>query len=135
MTLAALRLNLEGESVGVVAVCATLFFLTLSFSLDAVAQKKSAKGQWGAIAYHSKTGKFGYAVNVASKRVAETEAFRQCGPDCNLVESFRNTCGAVAVRPNRAVWDRGASRAIAEQKALRKCGGEACTIAVWACTS
>src|SRR5438045_3860697 len=65
---------------------------------------------------------------------AETEAFRICGTNCDLVRTFRDSCAAVAARPKRVSSDTGASREIAEAKALRKCGDN-CKIAVWACTS
>jgi len=117
----------------------SVLVLALTLALPAAhppagAAKAKPKSNWGAIAYNARTGAFGYAVDVVSKRDAETEAFRQCGADCDLIRTFRNACGAVAARPKRAFWDSGASRAIAEAKALRKCGDEACKIAVWACT-
>lgn len=99
----------------------------------AFAQKSATGGPWGAIAYSTKTGAYGYAVNRTTKRDAETEAFRICGTNCDLLRTFRNGCGAVAVRPKRVSSDTGASREIAEAKALRKCGDQ-CKIAVWACT-
>jgi len=113
---------------------AAALVLALPQAGDAATPRKAAKATWGAIAYNTRTGAFGYAVDVASRRSAETEAFRQCGADCDLIRTFRNACGAVAARPKRAFWDSGASRAIAEAKALRKCGDEPCKIAVWACT-
>jgi hypothetical protein len=109
----------------------------LAFSLlasDAHGARTGKKQLWGAIAYNSKTGTFGYAVDLASRRAAETEAFRQCG-DCDVIKTFRDTCGAIAARPKKFVWETGASREIAERKALGKCGGDACQIAVWACTT
>ena len=102
------------------------------FTPSVVAQK-TAKGPWGAIAYSTKTGAYGYAVDRTNKRDAETEAFRNCGTNCDLLRTFRNGCGAVAARPKRVSSDTGASREIAEAKALRKCGDQ-CKIAVWACT-
>ena len=113
-----------------------LAFLVLAFTLAnaAIAQRAGAKrGPWGAIAYSTKTGAYGYAVDRTTKRDAETEAFRNCGTNCDLLRTFRNGCGAVAVRPKRFASDTGASREIAEAKALRKCGDQ-CKIAVWACT-
>lgn len=104
------------------------------FAFGAAAAQKTAKGRWGAVAYNSKTGAFGYAVNFASRREAETEAFRQCG-DCDVIKTFRDACGAIAHRPKKFAWETGASREIAERKALTRCGGDACKIAVWACTS
>ena len=111
-----------------------LAFLALALSLAgaAIAQRAS-RGPWGAIAFSTKTGAYGYAVDRTTKRDAETEAFRICGTNCNLLRTFRNGCGAVAVREKRVSSDTGASREIAEAKALRKCGDQ-CKIAVWACT-
>jgi hypothetical protein len=97
------------------------------------AQKASSKKPWGAIAYSSTTGAIGYAVDQVSKRSAETEAFRQCGGDCDVIKTFRNACGAIADSGRRFAWDTGASREIAEMKARTKCGAS-CKTAVWACT-
>jgi hypothetical protein len=113
--------------------CALLAFCVLA--AEALAARSGKRQLWGAIAYDTKTGVYGYAVDMKSKRDAETEAFRLCGGDCDLIKSFRDACGAVAARPKRVSWETGASRAIAERKALAKCGGDACKIAVWACTT
>jgi hypothetical protein len=94
---------------------------------------QSAKPR-GAIAYSSSTGAFGYAVDQASKRSAEAEAFRQCGGDCDVIKTFSNGCGAIADGERHYAWDSGASREVAEMKARKKCGGASCKIAVWACT-
>jgi Domain of unknown function (DUF4189) len=90
---------------------------------------------WGAVAYNSKTGAYGYAVDVKSKRDAEAGAFRQCGNDCDTIRTFRNTCGAIAVKPRHTYWDTGASREIVETKVLKKCGDAQCKVVVWACTT
>jgi hypothetical protein len=71
---------------------------------------------------------------VKTKRDAETEAFRQCGSNCDLIKTFRDSCGVVAVGGKRVTWETGASREIAETKALKKCG-DGCATKVWACTS
>ena len=116
----------------------------LAFSLlatDAAAARVGKRQLFGSIAYNSKSGAYGYAVDLKTKREAETEAFRQCG-DCDVIKTFRDACGAIADRPRKLdkpkkpafVWETGASREIAERKALQKCGAE-CKIAVWACTS
>lgn len=110
-------------------------FLTLAaLAVDATAARYGKKQLWGAIAYNSKTGAYGYTVDVKTKREAETAAFRQCGSDCDLIKTFRDACGVVAVGGKRVTWETGASHEIAETKALKKCG-EACTVKVWACTS
>ena len=105
------------------------------FVIDASAARYGKRQLWGAIAYNSKSGIYGFAVDRKTKREAETDAFSQCGSNCDLIKTFRDACGVVAVGGKRVVWDTGASREIAETKALRKCGGDSCTIKVWACTS
>lgn len=100
---------------------------------DAAAARLGKRQLWGSIAYDSRSGVFGYATDRKTRRDAETEAFRQCG-DCDVIKTFRDSCGAIAEKPRKFVWETGASREIAERKALQKCGAE-CKIAVWACTS
>jgi serine/threonine-protein kinase len=113
---------------------AAFVLLALAFATDADAARYGKKQLWGAIAYSSKTGSYGYTVDKRTKRDAETEAYRQCGTDCDLIRTFRDACGAVAAKPNRVSSDTGASREIVEMKVLKKCGG-GCTVKVWACTS
>jgi len=103
-------------------------------ALDAAAARQGNRQLWGAIAYSSKTGSFGYVVDRKTRRDAEMEAFRNCGSNCDLIRTFKDACGAVAAKPNRVSSDTGASREIAEMKVLKKCGG-GCTVKVWACTS
>jgi Domain of unknown function (DUF4189) len=106
-----------------------------SLATDAAGARVGKRQLWGAIAYDTKTGSYGYAVDRKTKRDAETDAFRQCGSNCGLIRTFRDACAAVAAKPTRTSSDTGASREIAEAKALKKCGGGECKIAVWACTS
>ena len=113
---------------------AAFVLLALAFAIDADAARYGKKQLWGAIAYSSKTGSYGYTVDKRTKRDAETEAYRQCGSNCDLIRTFRDACGAVAAKPNRVSSDTGASREIVEMKVLKKCGG-GCTVKVWACTS
>jgi hypothetical protein len=108
---------------------------------DAAGARVGKRQLWGSIAYNSKSGIFGYAVDLKTKREAEAEAFRQCG-DCDVIKTFRDSCGAIADKPKKITdkakkfaWETGASREIAERKALSKCGGSGCKIVVWACTS
>jgi hypothetical protein len=120
--------------------CALLAFAMLA--TDAYAVRAGKRQLWGSIAYDSKSRVFGYAVDLKTKREAETEAFRQCG-DCDVIKTFRDACGAIADKPRQFadkpkkfgfVWETGASQAIAERKALQKCGAD-CKIVVWACTT
>jgi hypothetical protein len=119
------------QRITVVGLLVTLAF----FSIDAAAARYGKRQLWGSIAYNTKSGSYGYAVDRRTRRDAETEAFRLCGANCDLVRTFRDSCGAVAARSKRVASDTGASREIAEAKALKKCGGGECKIAVWACTS
>ena len=75
----------------------------LAFSVlatDASGARAGKRQLWGAIAYNSKSGAYGYAVDVKTKREAETEAFRQCG-DCDVIKTFRDSCGVIADRPKK----------------------------------
>jgi len=117
------------------AIAAAGLLLALAvFAIDAGAARYGKRQLFGSIAYNSKTGAFGYAVDLKTRRQAETEAFRQCG-DCDVIKTFRDSCGAIAERPKKFAWETGASREIVERKALQKCGGAECKIDVWACTS
>jgi hypothetical protein len=111
-----------------------LLALGLLFQPAAHAAPASSKKPWGAVAYDSATGAFGYAVDRPSRRAAEAEAFRLCGADCDVIKTFRDACGAIADGDRHFAWDTGGSREIAEMKARKKCGGQSCKIAVWACT-
>jgi hypothetical protein len=106
----------------------------LMAALDASAARAGKRQLWGAIVYSTKTGSYGFAVDRKTKRDAETEAYRECGSNCDLIRTFRDACAAVAAKPTRTSSDTGASREIAEMKAMKKCGSD-CAIKVWACTS
>ncbi|HEY6240623.1 MAG TPA: DUF4189 domain-containing protein [Burkholderiales bacterium] len=123
-----------------ITIASTLLALAV-LATDASAVRYGKRQLWGSIAYSSKSGAFGYAVDLKTKRDAETEAFRQCG-DCDVIKTFRDACGAIADRPRKTadkpkkpgfVWETGASREIVERKALQRCGAD-CKIVVWACT-
>ena len=117
------------------ALTAALILLALLIvALDAAAARVGKRQLWGAIAYSTRTGSYGYAVDRKTKRDAEADAFRQCGANCDLIRPFRDACAAVAAKPARTSSDTGASREIAEMKAMKKCGSD-CTVRVWACTS
>ncbi len=114
---------------------AVVLVLALAGPTQAATYARTApKNAWGAVAYSSATGAYGYAVDRPSRRAAETDAFRQCGDGCDVVRTFSNACGAIAESERHYAWDTGASREIAEMKARRKCGSDSCRIAVWACT-
>jgi uncharacterized protein DUF4189 len=115
---------------------AVVFVLLASgiLAIEADAARYGKRQLWGAIAYDSKSGAYGFAVDVKTKREAESGAFAKCGSNCDLIKTFRDSCGVVAVGGKRVTWETGASREIAETKALKKCG-DGCAVKVWACTS
>jgi len=113
---------------------ALVLLALLIFALEAAGARQGKRQLWGAIAYSTKAGSFGYVVDRKTRRDAEMEAFRNCGSNCDLIRTFRDACGAIAAKPNRVSSDTGASREIAEMKALKKCGSD-CAVKVWACTS
>jgi hypothetical protein len=116
------------------ALIAAALFAFSALPADALGARYGKRQLWGAIAYSSETGLYGYAVDRRTKREAESEAFRQCGSDCDLIRTFRDSCGAIAEKPGKFAWETGASQEIVEKKALKKCGA-GCKIAVWACTT
>ena len=113
---------------------ALVLLALLIFALDAAGARYGKRQLWGAIAFNSKSGSYGYSVDRKTKREAEMDAFRQCGSNCDLIRPFRDACAAVASKPTRTSSDTGASREIAEMKAMKKCGSD-CAIKVWACTT
>ena len=106
----------------------------LIVALDAAGARPGNRQLFGAIAYSTKSGSYGFAVDRKTKRDAEMDAFRQCGTDCDLIRPFRDACAAVASKPTRTSSATGASRDIAEMQAMKKCGSD-CAVKVWACTS
>ena len=113
---------------------ALVLLALLIVALEASGARHGNRQLWGAIAFSTKTGSYGYAVDRKTKRDAEMDAFRQCGSNCDLIRPFRDACAAVASKPTRTSSDTGASREIAEMKAMKKCGSD-CAVKVWACTS
>jgi Domain of unknown function (DUF4189) len=113
---------------------ALVLLVLLIVALEASGARYGNRQLWGAIAFSTKTGSYGYAVDRKTKRDAEMDAFRQCGSNCDLIRPFRDACAAVASKPTRTSSDTGASREIAEMKAMKKCGSD-CAVKVWACTS
>jgi len=116
------------------ALAAALVLLALLVAALDAAARTGKRQLHGAIAYNSKTGASGFAVDRKTKREAETIAFRECGSNCDLIKTFQDACGVVATGGKKVSYESGASREIAEMKALKKCGG-GCTVKVWACTS
>jgi serine/threonine-protein kinase len=94
---------------------------------------------YGAIAFSSSTGRFGFSHHYANREAAEQEALDQCGRQgCAIATWFFNNCGALATSSN-GPWgaDRAASERRAEALAQSRCtqeGGTDCRIKVTHCS-
>ena len=98
----------------------------------------SAGENWGALAYSSSTGRYGYGYDYATKQEAVDAAEDRCGEDdCEAVVWFYNGCGAFAAGRGGTGWAVGDSKQAVQAKALRECNkrGSNCQIVGWACTS
>jgi hypothetical protein len=97
-------------------------------------EPRRAVANHAAIAYHAPSRDVGWASDRRTRREAQVEALRQCGhPQCEVVASLKGGCAALARNEQRHFSQRGASRAEAEAKALRRCGAR-CEIVAWVCT-
>lgn len=106
-----------------------------SSTVDLFAATHPKRQIFGAIAYEPTRHQVGYSYDFKSSREARTEALKQCGePNCEVVLTIRNGCGALARASGKPYAASGATRAEAETKAARLCGNKACTIVGWACT-
>jgi hypothetical protein len=97
--------------------------------------------QHGAIAYSRGSGAYGYAYDHDSETRAKRVALGQCArraPDCQIVLTFIDQCGAIAETPK---WEvsagLGKTRKEAEERSLAACraaGGKGCSVAAWTCS-
>jgi hypothetical protein len=98
-----------------------------------------AQDMYGAIAYSSSTGRYGYSYDGGSRSEAEDYARSKCGRgDCAIKVWFKNACGALAVgRRGGAGWGWSSSRESAESVALNECQSRTsgCNMRTWACTT
>ena len=90
---------------------------------------------WGAVGI-SDNGSFGWSSEYSTESGAITRVRNQC-PGCNRIETFYNTCGAIATGSSGA-WGFGwaGSRGQAEGNAVTFCAnyGYGCQTVVWACS-
>ncbi|APB33462.1 hypothetical protein GlitD10_1142 [Gloeomargarita lithophora Alchichica-D10] len=108
-----------------------LLLPTVLWSLPAQAQES-----FGAIALGKNSSRFGYSYDWKNSSQATQRALRECGsPDCQVVLTFNNGCGAVAESANRTGVGTGKTRNLAEQAALKLCNEPGCKVTVWACNS
>jgi hypothetical protein len=98
-----------------------------------------AQDNYGAIAYSSSTGRYGYSYDFGSQAEAENYAISKCGrSDCVVKVWFKNACGALAVGRRGALgWGLAGSRGSAEGRALSECQSRTsgCSVRAWACTT
>jgi hypothetical protein len=97
--------------------------------------------QYGALAYSRSTGAYGYAYDHDSEARAKRAALNNCGrraPDCQVVITFIDQCGALAETPKREVSSGlGKTRKEAEDRSVEACraaGGKDCSVAAWTCS-
>src|SRR5437588_11448524 len=128
----------------------TLTFAFCLLSLTLTAARTSAKPNvaalegasqndyWGALAYSSYTGRYGFAYDYRTQADAINAAVNKCrARDCQGVVWFHNGCGAFARGRGAWGWGIGNNRAEAESKALVECRkhGGYCRVIEWACTT
>jgi Domain of unknown function (DUF4189) len=104
--------------------------------LTAAPAHAAAPGTWAAIAVSVQTGNVGYSYDHPSAASASNAAVDTCDArDCQEVVRVSNGCAAVAQASNRAWgWSYAASRAAAEQGALRATAGDGARVLGWVCT-
>jgi hypothetical protein len=115
-----------------------LAFGCMSIALASGTTRTPARDNWGAIAYSTSTGRYGFAYDYASQAQAVNSAVERCkARDCQAVVWFVNSCGAFAKGDSAYGWGIGNTRAIAESKALAECRkrGGGCHIVQWTCTT
>lgn len=91
---------------------------------------------WGAVGF-GPNGAVAYSHGYPSESDAWNRAQYECEGDCTTIQTFYNTCGAIALATNGG-WGFGwgGSRALAESNAISYCreNGPGCRTAVWACS-
>jgi len=91
---------------------------------------------WGAVGI-SQGGAYGWAHSYSSEDDAYRAVQKSCKYDCNVIKTFYNTCGAIAVADNGG-WGWGWHNDLETAKsiALNYCmdNGYNCAPRVWACS-
>jgi hypothetical protein len=96
--------------------------------------------RYGAIAYSTRTGHYGYADNAPTRGAAERRALERCeGRDCKVEVWFRNSCGALAAGEDGRIfgWAHDTSLRDAKVAAVEQCRqhrGHHCQVVISACT-
>jgi hypothetical protein len=93
---------------------------------------------YAAIAFSTRTGRYGYGFNFATRAGAESRALDDCdADDCRVIVWTRNGCCALAVgEDNKYGYGYGATRGTSESTALEECRKRTsgCRIKCWTCT-
>ncbi len=114
--------------------------MALALGVSAVAGIAYARSGWGALAYNTGNGRWGFAYDKEGQLAADNFAYAECGAGCGIVVRFGpGQCGAFA-RGSGTSWGKGwgANRSQAEANAVAECNSVApgtCAPKVWGCNS
>lgn len=98
----------------------------------------ASEDNYGAIAYSTSSGNYGYSYDYSSQWEAEQAALDRCNDDdCEILVWFANNCAALAKGRAGIGYAYGNSQAEAESLALDKCSDHTsgCRVLCWACNS
>ena len=75
-------------------------------------------------------------VGMSTKKEAENKALSQCGSNCKIVGTFRNSCTAISWGSGKALIRGGGSQQEAEENSISECrkNGSTCEILSSACS-
>ncbi|MEN9233488.1 MAG: DUF4189 domain-containing protein [Gloeomargarita sp. DG02_4_bins_56] len=107
-----------------------------------VSPNPSSGDLFGAIAYNTTNGSYGYGFNFPDRASAEARAIQECEQvsqgECKVLVWFQNACGALARdQHNNAGSGWGETKEIAQKEAIASCrsiGGTDCTVVETVCT-
>ena len=107
--------------------------------------RNSSNGSYGAIAYSTKNGAYGFSDSWNNRKKAEKIALDYCSQHskgCKSMVWFSDSCGAVASDGKKATWGQASSVSAAERQALDKCNEgffgffkKHCEVKVYHCSS
>ena len=100
-----------------------------NFQDDCEAQCQRESSSYGALAYDKKTNAWGMSDSMPDEAQAGASAIGFCAqhsPDCAVVETFNNDCGAIAQGENGVVtWAKNKTAEQAQSDALKSCAEKA----------
>ena len=107
----------------------------------ALATPVFAGDKYGALAYSSSDGAWGWWADANTQAAASKNALAKCqehGSGCEVVLEFWNTCAAFATGSGSSYgWAHSDDENAAQSAAVKYCSqhGSGCEVRVWACTS